>query len=313
MKVYHSIKDFAEKDRCTILTIGTFDGVHLGHQKIIQRLNRIKAEENGKTAILTFFPHPRRVLNRGNEIKMLTTIDEKIDLLDKLGLDFLIIEPFTKEFSDLPAREFVKDLLVDQLKIKILVIGYDHQFGKNREGDYEQMKEFGEEFGFRLEKIPVHDFENVAISSTKIRKALENGNIEKANQYLGYEYFLTGEVIKGQGLGKKMSYPTINIHISEDYKLIPKTGVYTVKTRIGKKTVFGIMNIGFRPTVDGKYQTIEVHLLDFNADLYGENIRIRMLKRIREEKKFESLEALTKQIRKDEETAREWLGIKLIS
>jgi len=313
VKVYHSIKDFAEKDRCTILTIGTFDGVHLGHQKIIQRLNRIKAEENGKTAILTFFPHPRRVLNRGNEIKMLTTIDEKIDLLDKLGLDFLIIEPFTKEFSDLPAREFVKDLLVDQLKIKILVIGYDHQFGKNREGDYEQMKEFGEEFGFRLEKIPVHDFENVAISSTKIRKALENGNIEKANQYLGYEYFLTGEVIKGQGLGKKMSYPTINIHISEDYKLIPKTGVYTVKTRIGKKTVFGIMNIGFRPTVDGKYQTIEVHLLDFNADLYGENIRIRMLKRIREEKKFESLEALTKQIRKDEETAREWLGIKLIS
>ena len=313
MKVYHSIKDFAEKDRCTILTIGTFDGVHLGHQKIIQRLNRIKAEENGKTAILTFFPHPRRVLNHGNEIKMLTTIDEKIDLLDKLGLDFLIIEPFTKEFSDLPAREFVKDLLVDQLKIKILVIGYDHQFGKNREGDYEQMKEFGEEFGFRLEKIPVHDFENVAISSTKIRKALENGNIEKANQYLGYEYFLTGEVIKGQGLGKKMSYPTINIHISEDYKLIPKTGVYTVKTRIGKKTVFGIMNIGFRPTVDGKYQTIEVHLLDFNADLYGENIRIRMLKRIREEKKFESLEALTKQIRKDEETAREWLGIKLIS
>ncbi len=313
MKVYHSIKDFTEKDQCTILTIGTFDGVHLGHQKIIQRLKRIKAEENGKTAILTFFPHPRRVLDHENEIKMLTTIDEKIDLLDKLGLDFLIIEPFTKEFSDLPAREFVKNLLVDQLKIKILVIGYDHQFGKNREGDYEQMKVFGEEFGFRLEKIPVHDFENVAVSSTQIRKALKNGNIEKANQYLGYEYFLTGEVIKGQGLGKKISYPTINIHISEDYKLIPKTGVYTVKTHIGKKIVFGIMNIGYRPTVDGKYQTIEVHLLDFNADLYGENIRIQMMKRIREEKKFESLEALTKQIRKDEQTARDWLGLKLIS
>ncbi len=312
MKVYHSIKDFTEKDQCTILTIGTFDGVHLGHQKIIQRLNRIKAEENGKTAILTFFPHPRRVLNHGHEIKMLTTIDEKIELLDKLGLDFLIIEPFTKEFSNHPALNFVRDLLVNQLKIKILVIGYDHQFGKNREGDYEQMKVFGETYGFRLEKIPVQDFEDVAISSTKIRKALESGDIKKANQYLGYEYYLTGEVIKGQGLGKKISYPTINLHISEDYKLIPKTGVYVVKTIIDNKTVYGIMNIGFRPTVDGKHQTIEVHLLNFNADLYGKKIRIQMLKRIREEQKFESLEALTQQIRKDEQTAREWLKAKQI-
>jgi riboflavin kinase/FMN adenylyltransferase len=309
VKVYHSIKDFTEKDQCTILTIGTFDGVHLGHQKIIERLNRIKAEEKGKTAILTFFPHPRRILNHNNEIKMLTSIDEKISLLDKLGLDFLIIEPFTREFSDVPAHNFVSDLLVDQLKIKVLVIGYDHRFGKNREGDFEQLKEYGKIYNFKLEKIPVQDFDNVAISSTKIRKALETGDIEKANHYLGYSYFLTGEVIKGQGLGKKLNYPTINIHIKEDYKLTPKTGVYIVMSLIDHKTVYGIMNIGYRPTLNGKHQTIEVHLLDFTGDLYGKQVRIEMIKRLRDEQKFESVEALIGQIKKDELFAREWLKL----
>ncbi len=310
MKVYHSIKDFTEKDQCTILTIGTFDGVHLGHRKIIERLNRIKSEENGKTAILTFFPHPRRILNHGNEIKMLTTMDEKIDLLDKLGLDFLIIEPFTKEFSNHSALNFVRDLLVNQLKIKVLVIGYDHRFGKNREGDFDQVKEWGETYNYRLEKIPVQDFDNIAISSTQIRKALEAGNIEKANQFLGYEYFLTGEVIKGQGLGKKLNYPTINIFVKEDYKLIPKTGVYIVDTIIDRQKIYGIMNIGYRPTVDGKHQTIEVHLLDYNADLYGKRVKINLVKRIREEQKFKSIEALIAQIRNDEEFARTWLKLK---
>ena len=307
MKVHHSIKELKEKKHSIILTIGTFDGVHIGHQKIIERLNQLKSKEKDKSAILTFFPHPRKILNKGNEIKWLNTMDEKIQLLDQFELDHLIIEPFTKDFSELSAIDFVQNILVNELHIKSLVIGYDHQFGKNREGNFNQLKTLGETFDFDVEKISAQEIEDVSVSSTKIRLAIENGDISKANKYLGYHYLLSGEIVKGQGLGRKLDYPTINLSISEDHKLIPKTGVYIVKTIIDQKTVFGIMNIGFRPTIDGKNKTIEVHLLDFNGNLYGENMQIEVLKRLRDEQKFASLERLIHQIKKDEIFARKWI------
>ncbi len=307
MKVHHSIQNFKEKKHTSILTIGTFDGVHIGHQKIIERLNQIKDYKNDRSIILTFFPHPRRILHHGDEIKMLNTLDEKIQLLDKFGLDHLVVEPFTKDFSQLTALGFVRDILVNQLYIKKLVIGYDHQFGKNREGNFEQLQEYGELYNFEVEKITAQEIENVSVSSTKIRRALENGFIEKANKYLGYAYLLTGEIVKGHGLGRKINFPTINLLIKEQYKLIPKNGVYIVKTSINKNVVFGIMNIGLRPTVNGKGQTIEIHLLDFKEDLYGKKMQIKVLKRLRDEQKFTSVERLTEQIKKDENIAREWL------
>ena len=307
MKVHHSIQGFKEKKHTTILTIGTFDGVHIGHQKIIERLNQIKNKEKDCSAILTFFPHPRKILNQGNDIKWLNTMDEKIQLLDKFGLDHLIIEPFTKGFSELTAIDFVQKILVDQLYIKSLVIGYDHQFGKDRKGNFEQLKEYGKIYNFDVEKITAQEIEDVSVSSTKIRIAIEKGYIKKANKYLGYNYLLSGKIVKGQGLGRKLNFPTLNLHIQEDYKLIPKTGVYIVKTSIDQKIFFGIMNIGFRPTVNGKNKTIEVHLLDFAGDLYGENMQIEVLKRLREEQKFSGLEELILQIKKDELSARKWI------
>jgi len=307
VKVHHSIQEFKEKKHSTILTIGTFDGVHIGHQKIIERLNQIKNKDKDRSVILTFFPHPRKILNQGNEIKWLNTMEEKAQLLDKFGLDHLIIEPFTKGFSELTAIDFVKNILVDQLSIKSLVIGYDHQFGKNREGNFEQLKEYGKIYNFDVEKITAQEIEDVSVSSTKIRIAIENGDIKKANKYLGYHYLLSGNIVKGQGLGRKLNFPTINLHIKEEYKLIPKTGVYIVKTSLDQKVFFGIMNIGFRPTVNGKNKTIEVHLLDFTGDLYGENMQIEVLKRLRDEQKFSGLDTLILQIKKDEVAARKWI------
>ena len=253
------------------------------------------------------------VLNADNDIKMLNTIDEKAQLLEKFGLDHLVIQPFTQEFSRLSALEFVRDILVNTLQVKKLVIGYDHHFGKNREGNFEQLLEYKNVYNFELEKITAQEIENVSVSSTKIRKALENGYIEKANKYLGYNYMLTGEIVTGKGLGRKLNFPTVNLHIKEAYKLIPKMGVYIVKTQIEENTVFGIMNIGYRPTIDGKNQTIEIHLLDFNANLYGKKMQIEILNRLRDEQKFDSVEHLTEQIQEDEKSARKWISKKFIS
>jgi riboflavin kinase/FMN adenylyltransferase len=307
VRVHQSIKNYNHKEQSSVLTIGTFDGVHIGHQKIIQRLNEIKNGTDERSMILTFYPHPRMVLDQSNDIKMLTTMKEKTQLLEKFGLDDLIIEPFTKEFSRLSALDFVRDILVSQLHIKQLVIGYDHHFGKNREGNFEQLIQFGELYGFNVEKISAQEIESVSVSSTKIRKAIENGDMSTANTYLGYNYLLTGDIIQGQGIGRKINFPTVNLSIAEDFKLIPKKGVYIVKTHFNDASSFGIMNIGFRPTVGGKGQTIEVHLLDFNGDLYGSSIQIEVLTRLRDEKKFESIEDLAVQISKDEKSARNWL------
>ena len=219
----------------------------------------------------------------------------------------LIIEPFTEEFSKLTALEFVRNILVNQLHLKKLVIGYDHHFGKNREGNFEQLMDYGELYDFRVEKISAQEIESVSVSSTKIRRAIENGDMETANRYLGYHYLLTGTVGKGQGIGRKINFPTVNLDIKETYKLIPKKGVYIVKANFESNTSFGIMNIGYRPTVGGTGQTIEIHLLDFNGDLYGKKMQVEVLKRLREENKFKSIEELAQQIAKDEKTAREWL------
>ncbi len=290
----------------SIVTLGTFDGVHIGHQKIIKKL--LKKSDTTTSVLLTFFPHPRMVLQDANELKLLNTITEKAHLLERLGLETLIIQPFTKEFSRLSAVEFVRDILVNKLNIDTLIIGYDHRFGKNREGTFEHLQELAELYGFKLKKIDAKEIKDVAISSTKIRKALQNGEIEKANTYLGYNYILTGKVVHGKGLGKKWNYPTSNIQILENYKLIPKTGVYIVSTIINKTLHYGIMNIGFRPTLEGKHQTIEVHILDFNQDIYDKTIQVKLIKRLRNEQKFDSIDQLITQIKKDEKEARKFLS-----
>jgi riboflavin kinase/FMN adenylyltransferase len=313
VKIYNSVDTFTHDEKGSVITIGTFDGVHVGHKQIINKLIESAKQNNLRSTIITFFPHPRMVLQKGTDLKLLSTLAEKTNLLEKLGLDCLIVQPFTKEFSRLTALEFVRDILVQKLNVKKLVIGYDHHFGRNREGSFEQLKEYGIAYGFDIEEIPVKDIENVAVSSTKIRTALETGNIVKANSYLGYEYTLNGTVIHGRGLGKEWNYPTINIQIDENYKLIPKSGVYVIKTTINNQQLFGIMNIGFRPTIDGKNQTIEVHLLDFNDNLYGKTISVQLAYRLRDEQKFESVQALFSQIKHDEQAARELIARKEIS
>ena len=229
-------------------------------------------------------------------------------LLERFGLDNLVVEPFTREFSRLSALEFVKDVLVNKLHVKKLVIGYDHQFGKNREGNFEQLQEYGHLYDFQVEEIPAQEIESVSVSSTKIRRAIEAGDMDTANKYLGYAYLLTGSIVRGKGLGRTINYPTVNLDIPEEFKLIPKKGVYMVRCIYEGKTLQGIMNIGYRPTVGGTGKTIEIHLLDFKGDLYGQKLRIEVLKRLRDEQKFESVEELSDQIRLDEKQARNWFS-----
>jgi riboflavin kinase/FMN adenylyltransferase len=243
------------------------------------------------------------VLQKDLTIKLINTIDERIVLLEKMGLDALIIQPFTNEFSEYSALDFVKIILINKLNIAKLFIGYDHHFGKNREGNFKQLQAFGSTYNFEVQEISQQDINNNTVSSTKIRKAIENGNIEKANSYLGYYFMLTGEVVKGKNLGEKIGFPTANIQIKEPYKLIPKTGAYIVKSTINNETIFGMMNIGFRPTVSGKNQTIEIHFFDFNGNLYGKNIQVEVLSFLRDEQKFDSVEALKQQLRLDKENS----------
>lgn len=298
MKITHNFINFSSKKK-TIITIGTFDGVHIGHQKIIAQLLEASKKKNEVSVILTFFPHPRRVLQKDHDVKMINTLNEKSKLLESLGLDELIIHPFDKDFSRLTAYEFVRNVLVNKLNISKLIIGYDHHFGKNREGNFEQLQEYGAMFGFELEEIPAQNLNDITISSTKIRTALLNGDIEKANTYLGYYFMLTGVVVRGESLGLKIGFPTANIEIEESYKLIPKAGVYAIKSTIDNVRYNGMLNIGNRPTVKGKHQTIEVNFFAFNADLYEKTIQIELLKFLRDEQKFDSLEDLKMQLAKD--------------
>ena len=248
------------------------------------------------------------VLQKDSNIKLINTIDERSHILNDLGLDYLLIKKFTKAFSRLSAEDFVKQILVDTLNAKKVIIGYDHRFGRNRNADINDLKTFGTKYGFEVEEISVEDIDDVAVSSTKIRKALNEGNIAKANRFLGYHFMLNGTVVKGKGLGKKIDYPTANILIKEDYKLIPKRGSYIVNSKINDKLYFGMMNIGVNPTVNGEEETIEVHFFDLNKDIYNRKIQIHLLERIRDEQKFESLEALKIQLQKDKERALNYIA-----
>ena len=306
MELIHSLSNYHSSAE-TIVTIGTFDGVHIGHQKIIEQLVINAKKQDKKSVLLTFFPHPRMVLQKDSKIELINTIEERAALLEKTGLDCLIIHPFSKEFSRMTALEFVRDVLVNQLHTSKLIIGYDHHFGKNREGNLEQLTEYSHLYGFEVSEIPAQDIDEVSVSSTKIRTALANKHIETANRYLGYYFTLNGIVVNGKQLGGKIGYPTANISVSENYKLIPKTGVYVVQSKLNGKIVYGMMNIGFRPTVDGDHQTIEVHFFDFNENLYGKNLQIELRYFLRDEIKFESVEALISQLQKDKSDALDYL------
>lgn len=307
LKLFHSINDF-QSTKKTILTLGTFDGVHIGHKKILERITQ--NTENGKyeSLVLTFFPHPRMVLQEKSEIKLLNTIAEKSKLLEETGIENLVIHPFNESFSRLTAEEFVHSILVDQFHIQKIIIGHDHRFGRNRTANIDDLIAFGAEYGFEVEQISAQEIQDVSVSSTKIRKALDEGNITLANDYLGYAYFLSGEVVKGKQLGRTIGFPTANIQIEEDYKKIPKNGVYIVKTFIDNAAIFGMMNIGFNPTVNGQKQTIEVNLFDFDADIYGQKLEISLLEYIREEQKFGSLDLLKEQLNQDKKTALDFVG-----
>ena len=283
----------------SVITIGTFDGVHIGHTKIINQLTTISLKNNLTSILLSFFPHPKMVLQNDNELKLINTIQEKEGLLNSLNLDYLIIKEFTKEFSRLSALEFVRDILVNKLNAKHIIIGYDHHFGRNRTANIEQLKEFGELYDFKVTEILAQDIDDIAISSTKIRKALINGEIKLANKFLGYNFFFSGDVVHGNNIGKTISFPTANIKVNQPYKLIPKNGVYIVKTIIDNQTTFGMMNIGYNPTFNGKQKSIEIHFLNFTKNIYHKNLTIEMIMRIRNEIKFNSVEDLKKQLEQD--------------
>jgi len=299
MKIYRSIEDYNEVKR-SVVTIGTFDGIHLGHQKILSRLIKSSKDKDLNSVVLTFFPHPRIILNKYNEVKMIDTLDEKIIHLNEIGIDSLIIHPFDKNFSLLSANQFIKDFLVDKLKIKHIIIGYDHRFGKGREASVTDLKNYADDYDFTVEEIKAQEIEKITVSSTKIRNSINQGDIKTTEKYLGRYFNLTGKVVKGDGLGKKINYPTANIFIEETYKIIPKDGVYLVETIIKDKLFKGMMNIGHRPTIGTNVKSIEVHLFNFNEDIYGQVISIKMISKIRDEKKFSSIQALKEQLVKDE-------------
>jgi riboflavin kinase/FMN adenylyltransferase len=307
MKVYKHIDEFGSAKN-PVVTTGTFDGVHLGHQQIIRRLKETAVRTEGETVLLTFFPHPRMVLFPDYKPLLLNTQEEKIALLEKAGIDHLIIHPFTREFSMLSSKEFISSILVEKLRTKKLVIGHDHHFGKNREGSFQHLKEFGPIYGFEVEEIPAKEVENTNVSSTKIREALQQGNVEIAESFLGYPYELTGTVVKGRQLGRSIDFPTANLLLNDPYKLIPADGVYAVHVLRRGEKLKGMLNIGMRPTVNGKERTIEVNILDFDADLYGETLTLEFVKRLRDEVKFDGLESLKKQLVKDRNQTRELLS-----
>ncbi len=308
MEVIRDIADFPQLSY-PVVTSGTFDGVHVGHQKILQRVIERARQSNGQSVVITYWPHPRLVLfPEDNDLKLLSTIEERIEQLRSFGIDYLLIIPFTKEFSRTSSRSFVTDILVKALRTKVLVIGYDHRFGKNREGSFEHLKLHSSKYGFEVEEIPREDVDDIGVSSTKIRKALENGDLDTATSYLGRYYTLTSVVEEGKKLGRTIGYPTANLAIPYKHKLIPANGVYAVWATINGERYPGMMNIGLRPTVDGTHLTLEVHLLNFEGDIYGQTITVAFVAYLREEQKFDGLDALKTQLAKDKEATERVLG-----
>jgi riboflavin kinase/FMN adenylyltransferase len=306
LKLFNNISSYKSTKK-SFVTIGTFDGVHLGHQKVIKDLVKSAQENNATSVLLTFFPHPRMVLQKNNTIKLINTIDERIQLLENIGLDAIIVQEFSDDFANLTALDFVKTVLINHLNIAKLVIGYDHHFGKNREGNFETLLAYGKQFNFEVKEISQHDINDIAVSSTKVRCAIEQGDFEKVTTYLGYHFKLTGTVVTGKNLGQKIGFPTANISIKEPYKLLPKTGVYVVKAVINNNRVFGMMNIGYRPTVSGKHQTIEINFFDFNANLYNQIIQVEVLHYLRDEKKFNTVNELKNQLQLDKQKSLKYI------
>jgi riboflavin kinase/FMN adenylyltransferase len=304
MEVIHNIANYRPK-KTAILTIGTFDGVHIGHQKIISDLVAKAKKENLCAVVLTFFPHPRMVLQKESQLKMIDTLKEKRQLLEILGVEILIIQPFTLEFSRMTAIEYTRDVLVNGLGISKLIIGYDHRFGRNREATVEDLKNFGLDYDFTVEEIPAQDIASIAVSSTKVRNAITAGEIKKANQYLGRPFSLSGTIVKGDKIGRKIGFPTANLYIEEKYKLKPQNGVYLVQCHWDNQKYFGMMNVGKRPTISGKETQIETYFFDFDGDLYGKKLNINLLEKIRDEQKYDSLESLGNQLSIDQKSCRE--------
>lgn len=300
MKVYTSLEAFKNVEN-PIVTTGTFDGVHIGHQKIIAHINNIATANQGESVLLTFFPHPRMVLFPDDDgIELITSQSEKIDRLKQAGLQHLIIHPFTKEFSRTTYVEYVRDLLVNGIGVKQLVIGYDHQFGRNREGSFEQLEELAPVYDFEVKEIPVQTVDDVNISSTKIRKAIKRGDVRTVTKYLGYRFQLTGMVVKGNQMGRRLGFPTANLKLTESYKITPGNGVYAVRVKHNLIWHNGVMNIGKRPTVTSDSKaTIEVHIFDFNANIYGDLLTIELVEKIRDEQKFNSAQDLSQKIQED--------------
>ena len=296
MKIYEGLADFPPL-RYAVVTSGTFDGGHLGHQKILLRLKDIALKKNGETVLITFWPHPRMVVNSEKKtLRLLSTFEEKVSLLEKFGVDHLVIIPFTEAFSQLSSQEFIQTVLVDQIHTQCLVIGYDHKFGKNREGSFEYLKTHAADFGFEVEEISREDVDDSGVSSTKIRKALEQGDVKTAARYLGRPYELDGKVVKGQQLGRSIGFPTANIQVESEFKLLPKDGVYAVMVVLEQDQYRAMLNIGNRPTVQGNEKTVEAHLLGFEGDLYGKQLQVLFIDFIREQQDFGSLEALRQQL-----------------
>lgn len=304
MKVYEGLNTFPQvKD--AVVTLGTFDGVHLGHQKILGRIRTLADENKGETVLVTFWPHPRLVLYpEEHNIRLLSTFEEKALLLKKYGVDHLVTLPFTRDFSQLRSEEFIQGILVDKIRTRILVIGYDHRFGKNREGGLDHLVANKHRYGFELEEIPRRDIDHIGVSSTKIRKALENGMVDTARDFLGRDYELSGVVIKGQQLGRSLGFPTANLQVLQDYKLVPGDGAYAVTVGLQGKTCQGMLNIGKRPTINGITPTVEVNVFDFSGDLYGQQLTVFFKTFLRAEKKFENLNELKSQLEKDREQAK---------
>jgi riboflavin kinase / FMN adenylyltransferase len=304
VKVYFGINEFKKVNK-PIITTGTFDGVHNGHKKIIKNLISKAKEIEGESVMITFNPHPRLVLfPDNNNLKLLNSLEEKISLLKKEGLDHLIIQPFTMEFSRLSALEYIRDLLVNKLGLHTLVIGYDHHFGRNREGSFEELQEFAQLYNFDIEQISALDIESVNVSSTKIRNALADGNVALANTFLGYNFGFSGNVVKGDGIGKTIGYPTANIELTDKYKTIPANGVYACLVQLENQSYKGMLNIGVRPTINDKnHQKIEINLLGFNGDLYDKTLTIELIDKLRDEQKFDSLDGLKSQLGIDQQNA----------
>ena len=300
MRIYHHISELSNLTN-SIVTIGTFDGVHLGHQQIIKRLVELKKKQGGEIVLFTFAPHPRKVLfPEQSDLKLITTTQEKCELLQQFGVDHVLVYPFTKAFSQMQAQDYISDIIAKGLKTKTLVIGYDHRFGSNREGNIETLKQFASTHQFNVEEIPAQEINQLNISSTRIRKAIDEGDVKTANEFLGYSFFVTGTVIKGKQLGRTIGYPTANIFLEDADKLIPKIGVYAVNVILDGITYKGMLNVGTNPTTDADTKIkIEVNIFDFDKDIYGETLKVEFVKWIRNEEKFANLDELKQALAND--------------